>query len=196
MRPPTAPPLPISGSLTKSNFHSAGTYTYRLEVAGTNGPVTQDIALTVTCAQTWLGGIGAQPSCPDDPAISVYGVWQPFEGGVMIWLSDVKQIYVMTNDGRVRVYEDLYIDGQPDPSAQAPAERFTPVRGFGAIWQAIGGADSGLGWGLTKEVGYDAARQAAGRTSYTTYLQGPGSIVYAITQIPGQATGYWAQVSW
>lgn len=192
LRPQNAAPLSPEGTLTLDGFTSAGTYRYRLDVDGE----TQDIRIDVTCAQDWLGGIGASPRCPEDPALSVFAVWQPFEHGVMLWFSDTQQIFVMTDDGRTRVYEDVYVEGQPDPVAQPPSERFAPVRGFGQIWQALGGADSSLGWALTPEVGYDAARQAAGRTSYSTYIQGPGGTVYAVTQLPGAEVGYWAQVAW
>jgi hypothetical protein len=196
LRPQHAQRLPLAGSLELGGFSAAGTYRYRLDVDGNEGPITRDVTVEVTCAQEWLGGIGASPRCPEDPAMTVFGVWQPFERGVMLWFSDVQQIYVMTDDGQLRVYEDHYVEGQPDPADVPPSERFTPVRGFGQIWSSLGGADSPLGWALTPEVGYDAARQAAGRSSYTTYIQGPGSTVYAVTQLPGMEVGYWAQVAW
>jgi len=196
VRPSNSAPVPVSGSISLNGFQSAGTYRYRLDVDGAGGPVTSDVSVQVTCAQDWLGGVGASPLCPEDPARTVYAVWQPFQRGVMIWFSDSKQINVMTNDGQVRVYVDQYVDGQPDPSEKAPNGLLTPVRGFGAIWEALGGADSPLGWAQAKEVGYDAARQAAGHTSYTTYIAGPGSAVYAVTMIPGGQVGYWAQVAW
>lgn len=195
-RPFFAQPLPVEGSVTLGNFHSAGTVRYRLEVSGAGGPVTRDTTVEVTCAQEWLGSMGASPRCPDDPARNVYIVWQPFEHGVMLWFSDTAQIYIMTDDGQLNVYEDVFVEGQPDPSVVAPSGLFTPVRGFGQIWQALGGAESPLGWATTGEIGYDGARQAAGRTSYTTYIQGPGSNVYAITEIPGAENGWWAQVAW
>ncbi len=157
--------------------------------------VSQNVSVDVTCAQEWLGGVGASPRCPEDPARSIYAVWQPFEHGVMIWFSDVKQIYVMSDDGQFRVYEDQYVEGMPDPHEQAPNGLLTPVRGFGLLWELLGGADNPLGWAVAHEVGYDGARQAAGHTSYTTYLLAPNDIVYAITQIPGQEVGYWAQVA-
>jgi LysM domain len=196
LRPANAQPLALNGSIRFDGFQSAGTYRYRLDVDGAGGPVTQDVSVEVTCSQDWLGGVGASPLCPEDPARTVYAVWQPFEHGVMIWFSDTKQIYVMTSDGQMQAYVDQYVDGQPDPGEQAPNGLITPVRGFGLIWEALGGANSPLGWAQTKEVGYDAARQAAGRTSYTTYIAGPGSTVYAMTQIPGGMVGYWAQIAW
>jgi hypothetical protein len=196
MRPVDAQALPLDGAITFNSFSSAGTYRYRLDVDGVGGPMTQDVSVTVTCAQAWLGGVGSSPICPEDPPRTVYAVWQQFEHGVMLWFSDTAQVFVMDEGGRLRVYEDNYIEGQPDPAEQAPDGRFTPVRGFGVIWSALGGADSPLGWATTREVGYDGARQAAGHTSYTTYIQGPGSTVYAVTQLPGAEIGYWAQVAW
>ncbi len=196
VRPQNAKPLSVTDAIRFDGFQSSGTYRYRLDVDGVGGPITQDVSVTVTCAQQWLGGVGASPRCPEDPARTVYGVWQPFEHGVMIWFSDTQQIYVLKADGTLTVYEDHYVDGQPSPGDQAPMGRFTPVRGFGLIWQALGGANNPFGWATAKEIGYDAARQAAGDSSYTTYIQGPNTIVYAITLLPGAATGYWAQVAW
>ena len=196
VRPSNAQPVPVSGAVTLAGFQAAGTYRYRLDVEGAGGPITQDVHVQVTCAQNWIGGVGASPLCPQDPARTVYAVWQPFQHGVMIWFSDTKQIYVMSEDGAVTAYVDQYVDGQPDPGEKAPDGLLTPVRGFGLLWEALGGADSPLGWAQATEVGYDAARQAAGRTSYTTYIAGPGSIVYAVTQIPGTGGSYWAQVAW
>ncbi|MEO8394369.1 MAG: LysM domain-containing protein, partial [Chloroflexota bacterium] len=106
LRPSNLQPVPISGSVTFPSFQSAGTYTYRLDVDGAGGPVTQDVSFQVTCAQDWLGGVGASPLCPQDPARTVYAVWQPFQHGVMIWFSDSQQIYVMTEGGQVVVYVD------------------------------------------------------------------------------------------
>jgi hypothetical protein len=51
-----------------------------------------------------------------------------------------------------------------------------------------------LGWALEEEIGFDSARQAAGRQSYTTYIQGPGATVYAVTLVPNTDGGYWVQV--
>ena len=104
----------------------------------------------------------------------------------MLWFSDSQQIYVMTDDGQFRVYEDVYVEGQPDPAAQPPSERYAPVRGFGQIWQALGAADSPIGWALTPEVGYDAARQAAGRVLHDLY---PGTGRHGLRHHPATRRG-------
>lgn len=196
-RPRSAQPLPLTGTLTVGDFSRAGTYALRLEVTGAEAAAAQDVTLEVICAQAWLGLVGASPRCPEDPARTVTAVWQPFEGGVMMWFSDTRQIYVLTNaDGRIQIFNDTYVEGSPDPTATAPEGLLTPIRGFGLVWQTMGGAEaSGLGWALASEIGFDSARQPAGRTSYTTYIQGPGDTVYAFTEIPGIERGFWAQVS-
>lgn len=194
-RPPSAAVLPLAGSLSVAGYPYAGTYRYRLEVEGSAASVSADVSLAVTCAQEWLGGVGALPLCPEAPARTVFAVWQPFEHGALLWFSDVKQIFVLTDDGTLRVYTDAYVEGEPDPAATAPAGLFTPLRGFGLLWETLGGAQGALGWATAPEAGFDGARQAAGHTSYTTYVAGPDGIVYAVTQLPGMEVGYWTQVA-
>lgn len=192
-RPRAAQPIPLTGSLRVYPFHYAGEYTYRLEVAAGDEAVTQDVTFAITCAQAWLGAIETR-ACPDAPPLAVMIAYQPFEHGAMIWFSDTLEIYVLTDDGRVSVYEDVFREGAPDPTAAAPDGLLTPVRGFGMIWEFLGGAASPLGWATALEAGFDSARQAAGRTSYTTYILAPNDAIYAITLIPGMERGFWSIV--
>jgi hypothetical protein len=196
-RPRAAQPVALVGSIAIDHLWREGLIAFRLEVVSSESEsVTQDVTVGVTCAQPSLGS-SAVFLCPEDPPLTVTAVWQPFQGGVMMWFSDTQQIYVMTNaDGRVRVFQDPFIEGMPDPVAVAPEGLLTPIRGFGQVWQALGGAEgSGLGWAMAQEIGFDSARQPAGRTSYTTHIQGPGATVYALTEVPGMEMGYWAQVA-
>lgn len=196
-RPFDAPAQPVNGMLTIDGFQQAGSVVFRLEVVDSAGAVARrDLTVTVTCAHAWLDGVGAAPRCPDGPALTVFAVWQPFEGGILIWFSDSGHIYMLTHaDGRVRIYEDRYVEGQPDPGDTPPEGRFTPVRGFGQLWQALGGGSSVLGWALAPETGFDSARQPAGRLAYTTYIAGPEGLVYAITDVPGLEAGFWRQTA-
>lgn len=110
----------------------------------------------------------------------------------MIWFSDTREIWVMTNaDHRVQVFPDTYLEGEPSPDVEAPDNRFPAVRGFGRVWIAVGGPDGPLGWALAEETGFDSARQNAGSRSFTTYIQGPGETVYAVTLIPQLDIGLW-----
>jgi hypothetical protein len=125
----------------------------------------------------------------------VFASWQPFTGGVMMWWSDTRQIWVMTNaDGVIRVYNDIWREGMPYPTAQAPSGRFTPIMGFGAIWQLIGGGNSPLGWAMSEHVGYDSAGR---RTLGSEWLiQGPGDTLYAVSISPGANVGTWRVISY
>jgi glycine/D-amino acid oxidase-like deaminating enzyme len=195
LRPQTAAPTAAEGSLEVSGFYREGPMTFRLEATSGGQRVTRDVSVEVTCAQLWLGDAGAQPACPEEPARTVFAVFQPFERGALLWFSDTRQIYVLTSDGQFRVYQDSFVDGMPDPDVVAPDGLLTPVRGFGRLWQSLGGARSPLGWAAAPETGFDSARQAAGRTSYTTYVQGTDDRVYAFTEIPGVPEGYWTLIA-
>lgn len=194
-RPSSADPLPVEGTVTIGGFSYTGTFRYGLEVVGAGDPAQETVSVEVTCAQEWLGEVGALPLCAEEPALTVYAAWQPFEHGMMFWFSDVGLMYIFSDDGTFRVYTDNYIEGQPDPSDVAPEGLQTPTRGFGLLWASLGGADSGLGWATAPELGFDSARQPAGRISYTTYLQGPYERVYAITELPNADVGYWTTIT-
>lgn len=195
-RPALADPLPLAHSVTLTNFQYAGEVRYRLEAQGTQSAVHEDITFDVTCSQTWLGPMTGFDACPQEPPRAVFAAWQPFEGGVMLWFSDTHEIWAMTNaDHRVQVFADTYVNGEPNPPDDAPQDRFTPKRGFGKVWQTLGGPGSPLGWAYAPETGFDSARQAAGSRSYTTFIQGPGATVYAVTIIPQLEIGLWTQVA-
>lgn len=194
-RPALARPTAAEGSLTVTGFFRSGPARFRLEAVTNGVAVTEDVTVAVTCAQPWLGEQGALPTCPEEPAFTVFAVYQPFEHGALIWFGDTRQIYVLTDDGHLRVYQDSFVEGMTDPEDVAPEGLLTPVRGFGRLWAALGGPDSALGWALAAETGFDSARQAGGRTSYTTYVQGTDGRVYAFTEIPGFDTGYWTLVA-
>lgn len=180
---------------TISGFQYAGSLRYRLEVVGAGKATTEDVTIEITCSQESLGGFSGFQACPSAPALAVFAVWQPFQGGIMLWFSDTRQIWVMTNaDHRVQVFDDTYQEGDPSPDVAAPEGLVTPARGFGKIWEQIGGAESALGWALASESGFDSARQPASLRSYTTYIQGPGVDIYAVTVIPQLEVGFWTQI--
>ena len=197
-RPAQVTALPVQGALTFSDFRYAGPARFRLEVVGAGAePVMEDIVINVTCSQLWLGATTGNAACPDEPALSTFGVWQPFEGGVMLYFGDTGEIYVMTNDDRrVQVFPDTFVEGMEEPEiSDVPDGRVAARRGFGIVWRELGGPESTLRWGLAEEIGFDSGRQPAGRISYTTYVQGPGDTVYAVTLIPDTGTGFWTSVS-
>lgn len=195
-RPLNATPVPLRHATpTISGFQYAGPLRYRLEVSGAGETVTEDVTIEIMCSQHSLGAFSGFEACPTSPPMAVFAAWQPFQGGVMLWFSDTRQIWVMTNaDHRVQVFDDLYQEGDPSPTEAAPEGLVTPARGFGRIWEQLGGAESALGWGMASETGFDSARQSASLRSYTTYIQGPGATIYAVTIIPQLEAGFWTQV--
>lgn len=194
-RPIASQPVPLEYTTPPvSGFRYAGPARYRLDVQDGESRVTKDVLLEVVCTHERIGEVAGFQACPIEPIRYVFTAWQPFERGDMMWISESGQIWVMTDDQRLRIFEDRYQEGDPTPAAAPPPDRFTPQRGFGRVWEALGGPDSPLGWALGEETGYDAGWQPAGRNSYTTYVGGPFGILYAITLIPGTDTGYWVQI--
>ncbi len=195
-RPVNAQPVPLNYTTPAiSGFRYAGTMRYRLEVVDGAAQTTADIRIEITCSQEMLGQYTGLQVCPDEPLHRVTAAWQPFEHGLMFWFSDTYKIWVMTEgDHRVQILNDTYQEGQAEPTATPPDGLFQPMRGFGLVWNTMGGADSPLGWATDRESGVDVARQSAGRVSYTTYIQPQGGAIYAITVLPGEDSGWWVEL--
>lgn len=127
---------------------------------------------------------------PITPAGPVWAAWQPFQGGVMMWWSDTRQIWVMFNNGGfVWVFPDTWAGEALAPVAPSPG-MFTPERGFGKVWRTIGGANS-LGFAMAPELGYDTAARLATAVPNTVIIDGPGETVYSVTISPGTNIGTW-----
>ncbi len=125
----------------------------------------------------------------------ILGAQQLFQNGMMIWREDTREIWVILNDSsQLQIFEDTYVDGEADPSASAPNTFFVPKRGFGKIWTELGSEDSPLGWGTAPEAQISLTVQAAGRVSYTTYVQMPDRAIYAATVLPRQTKGWWVKI--
>ncbi len=152
--------------------------------AETTGETTtgscQQLVKSLDCAVQSQGILGAQ---------------QLFQNGMMIWREDTREIWVILNDStQLQVFEDTYVDGEADPSASAPSTFFVPKRGFGKVWAELGGEKSALGWGTAPEAQISLTVQAAGRVSYTTYVQLPDGAIYAATVLPRKAKGWWVKI--
>jgi hypothetical protein len=97
-----------------------------------------------------------------------------FEGGYMFWRGDTNIVYVFVGTGdRGDVYEyvDTWQDGDPTPVAvpTPPPGLYTPVRGFGKIWNADSGLRQALGWATDRETSATGAWQsfASGNALWT-----------------------------
>jgi Putative zinc-finger len=75
---------------------------------------------------------------------------QSFQGGLAIWRSDTREIYVLRRDGNTwsvhtdtwRPGERVAVDGPPPPGALVPAG------GFGSVWRSTPEIKSRLGWAV------------------------------------------------
>lgn len=75
---------------------------------------------------------------------------QSFQGGLAIWRSDTRQIYVLRREGNTwsvhsdtwRPGERIAVDGAPPPGALVPAG------GFGSVWRSTPEIKSRLGWAV------------------------------------------------
>src|SRR5690606_15020614 len=125
------------------------------------------------------------------PAGPVWAAWQPFQGGVMMWWSDTRQIWVLFNStSTVLVFPDAWV-GEPLAPVAAPPGLYTPERGFGKVWRMLGGPGSGLGYAMAPELGYDTAARLATGNPTTVTIDGPGETVYSVTIPFGSNFGTW-----
>lgn len=136
----------------------------------------------------------ARVTCPDAPPRASLIVYQPFERGWMIWLAEQGRIYALFEDGTGALFVDQYVEGQAESMLTPPDGLFAPVRGFRAVWDALGGAESRLGWGLAPETGYDSRWQSADVYSWTIYLELPDRLL-ALTYFTYMGALYWADVT-
>jgi hypothetical protein len=153
-------------------------------LAKAEGEVTaeacQQLVKSLDCAVQSKGILGAQ---------------QLFQNGMMLWREDTHEIWViMNNSTKLEVFEDTYVDGEADPTASPPSTFFVPKRGFGKVWAQLGSEKSALGWGTGPEAQISLTIQAAGRVSYTTYVQIPDGGIYAATVLPHQSVGWWIRL--
>lgn len=97
------------------------------------------------------------------PRLRVPIAVEPFERGVMIWLSHPAgkpgTIFVISHEPTTgalvwQSYPDAWHDGVALPEhAAPPAGRFAPVRGFGLLWSTNAAVQSALGWATAPEQG-------------------------------------------
>ncbi len=104
---------------------------------------------------TLLPALGCPFGAPPVPT-QIGGAWQFFERGAMVYLAGIPgQIFVVTNDGRFRRFDDTFIQGVDPESggASPPSGLIEPVRGFGKVWRTNPDVRMALGWGVVPETG-------------------------------------------
>jgi hypothetical protein len=101
--------------------------------------------------------------CPLGGSYAVSSAYQPFQNGVMIWLSALgaqpqPTIYALFNNGTYQRLSDTFRDGVDPASSGAvpPGGMFEPVRGFGKVWRDNPAVRDALGWAVAGENGGSA----------------------------------------
>ncbi len=135
------------------------------ELSATAKTVT-DLRLEATAMAAQATPASAPPTATPDPfptpvRAQVYVAEQRFEGGWMLWLQPVAQIWLLTVDDGAHVWTargDSFVDGEAesDPQIAPPAGKLQPVRGFGKLWREDPQVRHVLGWALAAERGYMA----------------------------------------
>lgn len=122
---------------------------------------------------------------------------QLFEGGRMMWLQPLREIWVLTDDpddpdqGTWECFIDSFIDGMPEnnpaldpPDGTIPQTDFVgaiasqPVRGFGIVWRENPDVREGLGWAIVPETLHTTSYiyNAGGEVEDGEYEPAPGQI--------------------
>jgi hypothetical protein len=159
-----------------------------------------------------LGTPDPSPNCPDhypwffdNPAqecaqivLNVWGVLQPFERGLMVWLQEGGRTYILLEDGSpFKPYVEAVDHGdtpflEADPAIQPPAGMYQPELGFAKFWRGlVPGYEwvrERLGWATAPESGYSAFWQCNTAADETArcYFTGPRDEIFAMTRNGGQ----------
>ncbi len=127
-------------------------------------------------------------------AASVSSAYQPFENGLMIWVSSLgvqtqPALYALFNNGTYQRFNDTFTEGVDAASSGAvpPEGRLEPVRGFGKVWRENASVRNALGWATTGESGGGAQVLMFERGEMVAVSQA-GQIYILITGAPGTWT--------
>jgi len=108
---------------------------------------------------------------------------QSFQRGTMFWRKDIREIYVLIQNGNWRMYVDTWEENMDEYSCPEVAERKTPptpIRGFGKVWcEQLGGPNAEVGWAINNELPYDAQWQ---HFEYGLMWQGLDGRIYVLPE--------------
>jgi len=196
-------PVPVTGELAVQIPSGLGALvTFRLTVIRQGIPTSQSLAITITCGRDWFfGNQYAQGYCPADVGAVGDGLYQQFDGGLMIYANAASQnfpgntVYVLFYAGNQwRAYLNTW-DGVSQPGDAPPPGRYTPQGILGSVWQ--NGAYNNqhvrdfLQFAIAPQTGGTRTIQVeAGGNS--VYIDTPTGQVYRLTG--GTTGGTWSQV--
>lgn len=139
--------------------------------------------------------LGCPVGAPPVPTL-IQGAWQTFERGFMIYLQGSPGIiYVISNDGRFRRFDDTFVSGvDPESGGEIPPQGLLePVRGFGKVWRSNADVRALIGWATQPERGDTASLQAFDR-GRAIYLAGYGQTHFLFDDATLPGSGTWRVV--
>jgi hypothetical protein len=193
------------------------------EATDTPPPATLPPALSPT-PTSLAEGLGARlgtpdpsPNCPqhypwffENPAaecaatvLNTWMVWQPFEGGIMVWTQEGGRTYVLVDNRSLFKGYAVVADTQglpfpePDPSIIPPEGRYQPERGFALFWRGLaagsGWVREALGWATEPESAYSGLWQCntLSDNGARCYFTGPSDEIIAFAMGEAAYWNYW-----
>ncbi len=175
--------------------------TYRLTMIRQGIPVSQNLAITITCGYDWFfGNSYAGNVCPANVGAINDGRFQGFDGGMMIYVKaraenyPGNRVYVLFYNGNQwQAYENV---GTATPTGSPPSGRYLPADPIlGNIWE------TGLFNGQPiKNILQFSAFSTADTSMRTAQVEAGGSTIYVdipdgrIFRLQGSTSGTWTQV--
>jgi hypothetical protein len=172
---------------------------FRLVAIRAGNEVAQSVSIGVTCPIPWFFGDSFAPpdaTCPQALGAAASGAYQPFERGLMIYVTAnaLNRIYGLQNEGNRYIAYVNGWDGTTINNTAAPTNFFIPQQMFNWVYYntnaPIGAWNAQLGWALTN---IDTSTRTIQFESGTGrfYIDVPGGIVYRFS---GGDNGQWTRV--
>ncbi|MDP8921508.1 MAG: anti-sigma factor [Chloroflexota bacterium] len=192
--PPTGRPGNPISDVARATASGAASASLPDKTAAPSAPTVPSLASTLTTpdAEPALAPpisrlIAARPSLgqqlgqPQPGSRTVTLLEQSFQGGLAIWRSDTREIYVLRREGGTWAqYKDqsrpgakITVDVPPPPGALVPAG------GFGALWLAKPEVKSRLGWAVYEPRGSGGTIQAF---EHGLVVWSPHGLLYVLTE--------------
>ncbi len=175
--------------------------TYRLTVIRQGMPVSQSLAITITCQYNWFFGDQFNPNvCPANWGVIGEGRFQGFDGGMMIYTQPGTEnypgnrVYVLFYDANQwHAYDNV---GNATATGSPPAGRFLPGSDrLANVWET--GLHNGqpiknmLGYSATSDADRSQRSSQVEAGNNALYIDIPDGRVY---RLQGQVSGTWTQI--
>lgn len=134
--------------------------------------LTRELPLTVACHHDFF--FGSTDDCRMTDPVNTSAAYQTFEGGIMVWRGDTRQVYGLLSGGTAFLTTETYDAAQPLWEGEVPPGLLRPERGFGQVWSNNDGVRASFGWATTAEQGYSGTFQRGERNEQeVTYFDTP-----------------------